>query len=271
MKYLFHYLILFLLINQTLYAQNDSSESFTGDRIMSKKGVVIGPEKGDIALGIDASPFLEYLGNMFKISDENNPAPEFGFTAQNPGMIYVKRMRSDKSAIGLAFRLGFSHEVDKDGTGIDSSNIDKYISSGANIGVKLNFERSPFMRSRVRGFYGWSTAVGLSPYSGFSYSNPGLYLVGSYKFKDALNTNANYLEKGGNTVTLGVGGYAGVEYFIAPKVSVGGQFNLMLMYAYQLQRKYVPETGSEIIVDSGRSEIMLDNMASGSLNLMVYF
>jgi hypothetical protein len=49
---------------------------------VNKRGVYLLPQAGDFALGVDATPFLEYLGNLFSGSYD---APMFG-----GGSIYGK-------------------------------------------------------------------------------------------------------------------------------------------------------------------------------------
>ena len=263
--------ILFFITIQTIFAQNDSALVQKKSTVYNKKGVKIGPEKGDRTIGLDATPFFEYAGNMLKISDEFNPAPTFGFTAQKPGMIYYKYMKSDLSALRFSFRLGITRNTDKDGSGFSNTAVDKYITSAANLGFDFGIENSPFMKSRLRGFYGWQASVGVAPYEGPSYSNPLISVIGKYKYVDGSSEFSNFVEKGGNTLSIGAGGFIGLEYFIAPKLSLSGQFNLMLIYAYQLKRNYVPDSGTSVVIDSGQSSILLDNLASGSIILMGYF
>lgn len=270
MKYLLLLLSGILLLNLTLSAQSDS-QADQKKSILNKKGIKIGPEKGDIALGIDASPFLDYLGNLFKISDQNNPAPTFGFTAQAPGMIYFKYMQSETKAISFALRVGFSRNTDKDGTSHNNANIDKYISSATNLGLTFSMERSPFMKSRLRGYYGWGASVGLTPYYGESFAYPSTFITGKFNYVDGTSNIVNYVEKGGNTISIGGGGLIGVEYFVTPKISLSGQFNIALGYAYQLKRFHSTESGTETVIDPGESLIILDNIASGSLKLLCYF
>jgi hypothetical protein len=263
-----------ILISTTLILAfasiNAQTDSLNNSSPVTRKGKAIGPRQGDYAIGIDATPFLEYLGNVLNISDQLNEAPTFGFTAQNPGMIYFKYMKSDFTAYRVAFRIGFSSNTDKDGNGVNDSEIDKYKYTATNLGITLGIEKSPFMKSRLRGFYGASVSLGSAPYLGTSYST-GQIVMGKYRFIDATNDRNNYVEKGGTTLEAGIGGLVGLEFFIAPKISLTGQFNLMLAYSYQTERKYVPETGSEVIMDAGSSSFILDNMASGALVLMCYF
>ena len=61
----------------------------TAQDLTSKKGVPILPEKGDYAIGVDAIPFFQYVGNMFN-ANAFNPGPAFNFTAPTPFIIYGK-------------------------------------------------------------------------------------------------------------------------------------------------------------------------------------
>lgn len=263
--------LLVLLIALNIVAQNNESGQTQKSAITNKKGMVIPSEKGDFAIGIDANPFFDYLGNFLKISDVPNYAPSFGFTAQQPGMIYGKYMISDNEAYFAALRVGFSSTTLKDGAGTSDSDIDKTISTAATIGLEAGVEKSRNVRSRIKGFYGYKAFVGKTPYIGTSFANPGLPIMGKIAFKDGLEESNNYIEKGGSTIGVGVGGLVGVEYFIFPKLSISGQFNLMLEYQYQIKREYIPETGNDVIVDSGMNKINLDNLASGNLALLFYF
>ncbi len=63
----------------------------------------------------------------------------------------------------------------------------------------------------------------------------------------------------------------GVEYFIAPKISLSGEFGLGLGYQNMSERKYDPESGSKVVFDSGFSEFSVANTASGALVLFFHF
>jgi hypothetical protein len=264
-------IVLSVVFTLSLNGQTPNDSTNKSTVFKNKHGVTVTPEKGDFAIGIDATPFLDYLGNMLRISDDPNQAPSFGFTAQQPGMIYGKYMLTDRKALTAAFRIGFSRNTDKDGTGVNNEDTDKYISSAANIGLYAGIEHSPIVKSRVRGFFGYFGTVGITPYVGSSYAFPNLTVVGKYEYKSDDSFANTFVESGGVTYSLGVGGTVGVEYFVFPKLSLRGQFNLMLEYQYQTKRKYKPESGSEVIFDSGMSSISLDNAASGAIAALFYF
>ncbi|MBN2764234.1 MAG: hypothetical protein JXR41_14165, partial [Bacteroidales bacterium] len=62
-----------------------------------------------------------------------------------------------------------------------------------------------------------------------------------------------------------------VEVFIAPKISLAGEFNIGLMFTTTTDRIYSEEGEEDEIVEQGATTIGFDNTASGSLNLFFYF
>jgi len=73
--------------------------------LTSKKGEPILPEEGDWGLGIDATPFLNYFGNFFGKTANNN-APTFDFLTGNQTIV-VKYFKDATTAYRGAIRLGF--------------------------------------------------------------------------------------------------------------------------------------------------------------------
>ena len=78
-----------------------SSQDSTSHQIYNKKEVGILPVKGDWVIGIDATPFINYIGNLALISNEANNAPEFNFTAQRPGQLFGKYYLKDNKALRM--------------------------------------------------------------------------------------------------------------------------------------------------------------------------
>lgn len=244
-----------------------TSSSTGSEPIKSKRGFVIVPQKGDKALGIDATPFLGYVGNLF-VSDTYNSAPSFGFTAQKPGLIYAKYMVSESVAYRVAVRIGLSNTKEHEAFGGDTKdNI--YSTSAAALGLFGGYEMSPIMKSRLRAFYGPGAQIGYNPYVGNvpTYGN----VTGKFKYTNGEDSDANDIQKGGGTTYIGVGGFVGLEFFILPKISIGGEFNVMLNYSMTSERIDAPAVGDESVLEGKSSAIMFDNMASGSLVLMCYF
>lgn len=212
--------------------------------LTSKKGETILPEAGDWAIGVDATPFLGYFGNMLNGNTNNAP---FGWNYTNAnGMITGKMFSSETSAYRAMLRIGFnsasatSEIMDATATfptfpALPTMKEDKMKSSSRFIGLGAGIEMRRG-KTRLQGYYGgmamfWmsggkdsyeygntltntSSAAGISTNWG-SNINPGT----------TYGANARVLsEKAGSTLGIGVRGFIGAEYFILPKLSIGGEF-----------------------------------------------
>jgi hypothetical protein len=209
------------------------------DALVSKNGIPILPTGGDIAIGIDAIPFFRYIGNMHS---ENDIVPSWDY--KENFNIYGKYFLDDETAVRLTVNLTFRTEqnkafVLKDGqtpvpdTTIYVEDIENIKSTLINIGGGLEKRRG---YGRLQGFYGAELRVifgsGGSDYTygnGFSASNPN---PTTYDFGTNITgpgqrviTTAN-----GSLVGGGVRGFVGAEFFFAPKISLGGEFNWGVMY-----------------------------------------
>src|SRR5690554_3148610 len=84
-----------------------ASSIFAQD-LTSKKGENYLPEAGDWAIGIDAVPLLDYIGNIFGKTADNNHAGNI-WTPNNPSFaINGKYFYKDDLAFRGGIRLGFS-------------------------------------------------------------------------------------------------------------------------------------------------------------------
>jgi hypothetical protein len=234
--------------------------------LVSKKGVNILPEAGDIALGIDATPFLSYIGGFF--SNSGASAPVFTFTAQNPGQIFIRKFMTDRKALRAAFRIGFYTATTPVGT--DPEVDIKFKESAAHLELQVGMENSFLYKSRVRGYYGAAVMISKSPFSGYS-AAVGENVTGTISYKDAEDSDNDFKEKGGMTIGGGLGAILGVEVFIAPKISLSGEFNVGLMISNSTDRIYTQEGEDDVYLDLGGSVIGFDNVASGALCMHFFF
>jgi len=89
--------------------------------------------------------------------------------------------------------------------------------------------------------------------------------------------------KSGMNFLVGARGFIGVEYFFAPKISIGGEFGYMVSWRTQLRAletrqqwdpglNAIRETKIDSFNNGGQTSIGvgLDNL-SGSINLLFYF
>ncbi len=243
-----------------IHSQVQESE---GKVLRSKKGVPVLPQTGDWAIGIDATPFFQYIGNIF--TTNNNPYfPEFGFTAQAPGAILGKYKISETTTYRGALLIGVSNITSKSQNPVNPDLVDKTTTSAITIGLVGGIQKNRQIFGRLVGIYGVQAGIIKEPYDGGTYQ-------GKLIFKDANDSNNNYKLTGGNTYSLMAGGFVGIEFFFAPRMALAGEFGYDLLFYTQGDRKYVPETGTENITDYGRTGVELAPTASGNLQLLFYF
>lgn len=225
--------------------------------LTSKKGEPILPEAGDWGLAIDATPFLNYAGNMFG-KTANNTAPTWNFftTAQTISGRYFK----DASTVYRgSLRIGFGgntvREMEADRTTPSNTVItfptanpmkeNTWKRSSTTIGLAAGIEMRKG-KTRLQGYYGGEAGLYLNMgKEKFTYGNA---LVASTTgsaqvnvsaadaFTGASNVNAAAPIQGitgsarateiknGTTISFGVRGFIGAEYFVLPKMSIGGEF-----------------------------------------------
>jgi hypothetical protein len=143
-------------------------------------------------------------------------------------------------------------------------------------------------KSRIQGIYGAELFLGASRYDidylygnsmNNDFTNPATY-------NDANSYNAQGLrlvkDNQSNSIFAGVRGFVGVEYFIAPKLSLGGEFG----YSFIAQRNGIEQFTYEywdgpsssvkkVVTKAGNNSYKLiglqtDNL-SASINILFYF
>ena len=258
MKKLFISLFVFLCCTAIIHIQAQDSGT---DVLRTKKGVAVLPEVGDWAIGIDATPFFRYVGNIFA----NNPyAPSFGFTAQAPGAIFGKYKVTETVSYRGTLLFGITNETTKSPNATDPDQIDKTTTSALSIGLVGGIQVSRVVFGRLSGFYGAQAGIMKDPYDAGTYT-------GALSFKDGNDSDNDYKAVGGSTYGIMAGGFIGIEYFFAPRMALAGEFGYDLMFYTQGKRKYKPATGDEIVTDFGGNGIELTPNASGNLQLLFYF
>jgi hypothetical protein len=220
----------------TLFAQD----------LTSKKGEAYLPVAGDYAIGIDAAPFLTYIGNFIG-GNGLNTAPTWNFLTTNQ-TITGKYFKEDNLAYRVGIRLGFGSTKGSNMIGQDFATApvypalplevkDSWKSGGSNIGITggLEWRRG---KGRLQGFYGaeLGLAFGTSKTT-FEYGNAMTITgAGTTDFSTVSGAPANITTdtygngarineaKGGTTVAFGLRAFIGAEYFVLPKLSIGGEF-----------------------------------------------
>jgi hypothetical protein len=249
----------------------------------SKNGHQITPETGDWGLGIDVDPLFRYVGNMFNgTMGQGGPSWEFMGNSPIPMTITGYMVKDENTAYRAKIRLGTGSDkrmsiIDRDGsTTIPVATVEDEIKTSAtNILISGGIQK---MRGkhRVKGLYGAEVLIGsgnggkttyeygnsfnldsttiITPGTGAGYGMVTItdWSSGSgYSFATSSRTTES---KTGSTFYIGIRGFIGVEYFLAPKVSIAGEFGWGLGLASTGEGETVTET-----FDSGTSVFANDD------------
>lgn len=275
-------LLSFLFTVGGVVAQQNTEDRGVGTT--TKAGQKILPQAGDIAIGIDATPFLKYAGNALN-GTSNNDAPGFQYNDNVFGSstIFGKYFLTDNTALRVKLHLGFYSETDKELV-VDANNSDKKVEdsrtlSQNGLGLSVGYETRRGY-GRLQGFYGAEAGLGFTSRStSYDYGNkwtsgsmpPSAWNVGGTRPIDY-----SY----GSTFQGMLGGFTGVEYFIAPKLSVGAELGVGLRFTstgkatgeYQVVK--VPNGGvmtEKEEVSGGASSFSFAANYRGALNVIFHF
>lgn len=268
---------------------------------VSKKGETYLPREGDWAVGIDASPFLRYLGNFF--SEADNPAP-FADFSNDQLAITVKKFVKDDLAYRAGFRLNiladknraFSPEFSVDPT--NTTVEDSYSRTFTNAYLSFGVEKRKG-KTRIQGFYGAEGFLGIGTEKHtFAYGNEITRENTSptrtefeLRFQDDSREITNISETGAFTTeftkgaqfTLGARAFVGAEIFLFPKWSVGFEYGLAMAFTYEGNAEIVEEEWAvpvggnveqfvtTISNEGGSSTFQLDNDISGGALFMTFY
>ena len=224
--------------------------SFAQDGLTSKKGVPILPEAGDWSIGFDASNLLQFGGNMLN-GNTSNTLSSFG--SQNAGMISGKKIIDANKAYRVMGNLGF-------GTSTTSPDTNNTIStSGFDLGIGLGIENRRG-KGRLQGVYG--------PMASISFG------TGSTETETTVASTVSTLTvTPGAKIALGVSYFAGVEYFFAPKMSLGAEvsYGLSLNIVGESETESKTSAATTTTKADGSTSINLGQTPNTMISLNFYF
>jgi hypothetical protein len=231
-------IIIFFVFNALLsFAQNED--------LKNKNGKLILPLEGEIGLGINAVPLLNWVGNSFNNTADNLYASNNKlYNLNGSPIVLVKFMKTNNLAYRFSFGYSNFSGIEKEYVLDDSANSsDEFLfdSRQRNFSVfslGLGFEKRKG-RGRVQGFYGAEFRYQSMKVVNdiFTYSN-NLTLTNQNPTSYDWSTNSvesmtnRVLETiGGNSYSIGIRPFVGVEVFVSPQISLGTEFGWA--YAYQ--------------------------------------
>jgi hypothetical protein len=214
----------------------------SNEQIQNKKEKDLMPVKGEYAIGLgtNLSTISGFVGNMFGYTAFNSLGstyltnPMFGSSVA----VFGKYMVSDNNAIRISFNNSGSDFTNRFETYDDRANdpdstvIDVFRSNSSQTYVSAGWEWRRG-KSRVRGFYGGDAIMSWgNSHEHYTYGNA----LSASNLTPSASVgfwNSDYgritENRGGATFGAGVRGFAGVEYFIAPKICVGTEFGWRIL------------------------------------------
>lgn len=221
--------------------------AFAQEGLTSKMGEKYLPESGDWAVGIEASPFLDYAGNFF---GKTGPNVSPTWMAANPMALTAKMFKDDKTAYRAIIGLNFgsdkaSNLVYDDQPGVSTPDASKRVTDECKVSYKsITLGAGMEMRkgsTRLQGYYGGMGMITLGGGSKatYTYGNkmdfttnpnpttttwtaiPGTTPVATGSAAAGSRTTES---KGGGQFGLDLVGFIGAEYFILPKISFGAEY-----------------------------------------------
>lgn len=218
------------------------------ERPTNKDGKQILPEKGDFAIGIQADPFLEYAGNFFGKSNFNS-SPDFTSLSNS---INIKKFLDENTAIRASLSLERSgntrvylntRDDNAQSDPLSTAQVTDKIKSANyfnSIGLALEKRRG---YGRLQGFYGGGVSLNFfNSKSEYTYGNQ---MSNSNPRPSTFGTgtrDTRTIEQADNSVGLGASGFVGIEYFVARKISLQGEFGWGFNYNFAGSSQLSQET-----------------------------
>ncbi|CAG5080118.1 hypothetical protein [Parvicella tangerina] len=259
-------------------------------QVTNEAGTVVTPEANDWAIGFNAAPVFDYVGNMFNGSTGNSLSTQF---VNTNNAIYGKMFVDENTAYRASVRLMYgsgSSVMLQDTNTVDAAPDyieNKVTQSGAGIVLGAGIEKRRG-HNRLQGYYGGEALItlgGTSPNMKYEYALE----MDTANLNAGLVTNGRTLSsKSGSTFGIGVRGFIGAEYFILPKISIAAEYGWGLSwsttgagetvtenYGFETASDAVAGTASvfEVTTMTGKSSsfnIDTDNWG-GAIRLMFHF
>lgn len=252
----------FAQVDDTAEAMPAAETEAASSSFISKNGHEVLPKAGDCAIGASANSLLYYVGNSLNGNSDNSaPTLDYlGFSnAQNT--IYGKYFLDDKTALRAQVRIGYANTTHNNF--VTRTNSDVNLNPGDEVEDKLNVASQSYAiglglekrrgSGRVQGYYGAEAYLTYynrslnyeygnelsSAYSSVASTNWGVgggFNPGVSVNNESATGNRITSDRNGGQFGVMLRGFVGVEYFIAPKISLGAEFGWHLGYMFSGNR-----------------------------------
>jgi len=279
----------------------EASSSF-----ISKNGHEVLPKAGDCAIGASANSLLYYVGNSLN-GNTDNDAPTLNYlgfsNAQNT--IYGKYFLDDKTALRAQVRIGYANTTHNNF--VTRVNSDASLNPGDEVEDKLNVVSQSYAvglglekrrgSGRVQGYYGAEAYLTYfnrtlnyeygnelsSAYSSVASTNWGVgggFNPSAFNNGEGAVGNRIKTDRNGGQFGVMLRGFVGVEYFIAPKISLGAEFGWHLGYMFSGDRTQTFErvASGDVVYDTkpyknkNNTGLVIDtDNFNSNINVFFYF
>lgn len=263
-----------------------ASSLFAQDLATNKKGKILNPEAGDWGISVDASPFINFAADLLVFgADAGASSPDFnGLNDQAPtwsisGKYFKRndlayrgtvRLYTDntKTTRGVNFSDDFTAPPvnwPNDVEDAESKDMLKERDWAVGLAGGLEWRKGT---KRLQGYYGGELVLAFSQESkSYTYGYDLIAMDADASTNDALDAyttdfGTNVLlnpashdsrtltDKKGMTTAFGIRGFVGVEFFFAPKMSIGGEFGWGLGLSHT-GRSTMETEGIDYLADDG--------------------
>jgi len=230
-KTVFLILVIALCIN--VYGQEDEDS-----QAVSKNTSTYLPSAGDIAIGVDAMPYINFLGSLFTAGNT---------LSLNKTTIYGKYYLSSDAAIRVELYVNKSTDYDysyvqDDANVMTNSNAQvqdmrKTMNNGFGIGAGYQKFKGT---ERLRGTYGATASYYLYKYNTeFQWGNEmtasNTIPTSTFWPNAGTGLERNLFVKDNGTSSISLGLIGGFEYFLVPGICIGAEFGLYYNFNWYAQ------------------------------------
>jgi hypothetical protein len=226
--------------------------SFGQDGMTSKKGTPILPEADDYAIGFDATNLLNYGGNFLNGSVDNGLS-SLNLMQNNTlyGKMFVDANKAYRGMVNIGFGSNTATTLETDANDAAKMVENEAKSGNFNVAVGGGIE----MRrgaGRLQGVYG--------PMAMISFGSSSTENTYGNQATSILRETAT---SSGSTIGLSLGGFAGIEYFFAPKMSLGAK----VQWGINFSSTGAGETTSELFDGTNTTTTTAETGSSSAFGL----
>lgn len=270
-------------------AQNITSEE--KDQVMSKKGKPVLPAAKEFGIGLNALPFIDMFGELIKINSSNRFVNPLSFEAPDGQQLFLKYFKNSGTAYRLRFGLAYHFDTESFPVDDDLNQglvlADKRSENYTIVTTSIGLEKRKGI-GRIQGIFGAELSLlyqhGDAGNMNYKYTYANAFSSTNQSPSTALfldGTPRPLFEKTYASVGIGATGFFGLEYFIAPKISLGGEMGLRFMYLNNTSSKTKTEEWNvtdnavqerQTTIDQGGAfDVHVKFNSNGVLFLMFYF